>query len=85
MRQLTENEVRRFYVAYLAMEASAHTLKNEAERFHREADWAKELARRYSMAARRFAVERDLVLVTLLLGVVGCLMVYLALALYGLL
>jgi hypothetical protein len=82
MRPLTENEIRQFYVAYLAMEASAHTLKNEAERFHREADGAKELARRYSMVAGRTAVQRDLVWVTLFLGVAGyaCYQVY-----YGLL
>ena len=33
LRQLTETEVRQFYVAYRAMEATAHTLKDEAERF----------------------------------------------------
>jgi hypothetical protein len=37
MRQLSENEVRQFYIAYRDMEATAHTLKDKAEWFHREA------------------------------------------------
>jgi len=69
MRQLTQNEIRQFYVAY-------HTLKNEAERFHRDAEGAKELARRYSMVARQIAIQRDLVWVIGVASYVGYLVYY---------
>ena len=58
MRHLSENEVRQFYVAYQAMEATAQTLKAEFEWFHRK--------------AINIALERDFlwfVVVTFLLGV----------------
>ena len=80
MRQLTETEVRQFYVAYRAMEATAHTLKDEAERFHREAiksaierRLTDKVARGYHRVAIRYGFERDcllLALAMLFLGIV---------------
>ena len=58
MRHLSENEVRQFYVAYQAMEATAQTLKDESERFHRK--------------AIKIALQRDFlwfVVVTFLFGI----------------
>jgi hypothetical protein len=48
MRQLTDVEVRQFYAAYRAMEASAHSLDA--------------IARGYHDAAIRYALQRDLIL-----------------------